>query len=90
MFLVPLLQFYKTCVSAESFPKLTTHAAKIFSLFGNTYLCEQMFSRMKHTKSTIRSTITDSHLEQCLRLATTDIEADIDLLVKSKQHHHSH
>ena len=38
----------------------------------------------------IRSTITDSHLEQCLRLATTDIEADIDLLVKSKQHHHSY
>ena len=44
-----------------------------------------MFSRMKHVKNKNRSSITDGHLEQRMRLATTSLEADIDFLVRQKE-----
>lgn len=40
---------------------------------------------MKHTKSEIRSTISNEHLENSLRIATTSIEPTIDALVSQKQ-----
>jgi len=45
---------------------------------------------MKEPKSKVRSSITDGHLEQCLRLETTCIEADIDYLVREKQWQSAH
>lgn len=85
-----LIEFYRKYVPSENFPNLKNHAARLISLFGNTYLCEQLFSRMKQTKSNIRSSITDGHLEQCLRLATTSIEPNIDYLVGQKQWQSAH
>ena len=58
---------------------------RIISLFGSTYLSEHMFSRMKHVKNKNRSSITDGHSEQRMRLATTSLEADIDFLVRQKE-----
>lgn len=79
-----LLEFYSKYVSITDFPKLRNHALKMTSLFGTTYLCEQLFSRMKCVKSKTRARITDGHLENSLRIATTTIGANIDKLVKNK------
>ena len=57
----------------------------MISLFGSTYICEQLFSRMKFTKNKNRTKITDVHLEDSLRLSTTSIEPNIDALVSLKQ-----
>ena len=65
---------------SEKFSKLKKNAARIISLLGSTYVNEPMFSRIKHMKSKNRS-ISDSHLEHFLRLATTSLAADTDLLV---------
>ena len=52
-------------VSREKYPVICKHAMFMISLFGSTYLCEQVFSRMKYTKSPTRSLLSDSHLKQC-------------------------
>lgn len=49
-----LLDFYRSLPDTE-FPKLRANACRMASMFGNTYLCEQLFSQMKLTKSTIRT-----------------------------------
>ena len=63
---------------------------KISTLFGSMYLCEQTFSHMKLLKSLMRSRLTDEHLHQCLRLAVTRMELDIQLLTSQMQAHSSH
>ena len=41
------------------------------ALFGSTYLCEQFFSKMGFMKSPYRSVMTDEHLKNGLRVAST-------------------
>ena len=66
------------------------HAKKMASIFGSTYTCEQLFSKMKHCKSQTRSNITDEHLNDSLRLATSKLKPNIGKLAREKQHHPSH
>lgn len=87
---VGLEEFYKTYLDKEKYPAIYKHALAMISLFGNTYVCEQLFSRMKHIKSKERTRITDEHLENCLRLATTSVEIDINELSSAKQSQTSH
>ena len=79
---VELLEFYKKYMSIEVFPHLCRHAIKYFSLFGSTYNCEQLFSKMKHVKTEQRNRLTDEHLNNSLRIASSNIKADIDHLCK--------
>ena len=53
-------------------------ARKKMSLFGSTYICEQLFTKMKYTKSKTRSRLTDCHLENSLRVAASSIAPKID------------
>ncbi|KAE9530041.1 hypothetical protein AGLY_011503 [Aphis glycines] len=46
-----ILDFYKLYLPKETYPVLHDHALFMFSLFGSTYICEQLFSRMKNTKN---------------------------------------
>ena len=85
-----LLDFYKTYVSKEKYQRIHRLAVFITSLFGSTYLCEQVFSRMNHVKSPVRSLISDSHMESSLRIATSSIAPDIVKLVREKQCQTSH
>ncbi|XP_041442018.1 general transcription factor II-I repeat domain-containing protein 2-like [Xenopus laevis] len=68
---VSLLDFYRSYLPRDKYPSLHNHALFLSSLFGSTYICEQLFSRMKHTKSKIRTKLSDEHLEYSLRIATT-------------------
>ena len=88
---LPLLDFYKHYVhEAGSYPKLVDHAKKIACIFGSTYVCEQLFSKMKFTKNKYRSRLTDSHLNDILCICTSGFTANIEKIVKKKQHHVSH
>ena len=51
-------------------------------LFGSTYLCEQVFSRMNHVKSPVRSLLSDSHMKNSLRISTSSILPNIAKLVR--------
>jgi hypothetical protein len=59
---VPLLEFYKLYLPENNFPQLYRQAIYVNALFGSTYVCEQLFSKIKHSKSKLRSRLTDKHL----------------------------
>uniref|UniRef100_A0A669C9P0 HAT C-terminal dimerisation domain-containing protein n=1 Tax=Oreochromis niloticus TaxID=8128 RepID=A0A669C9P0_ORENI len=63
-------QFWNLLTEVK-YPNMRKCAASLTALFGSTYLCESSFSHMKIIKSKYRSTMTDEHLEVCLRLAIT-------------------
>ena len=84
-----LIEFY-AALPEENYPNNKQHAMKMSTVFGSTYICEQTFSCMKQTKNPTRSKLTDEHLHQTLRLATTRLQPDIELLTSQKQAHSSH
>ena len=45
-------------------------------------MCEQFYSQMKNVKADRRSKLTDKHLADTLRVATSTIEVDVDSIVK--------
>ena len=67
----------------KKYPDICKHALFMISLFGSTYLWEQVFFYMKYTKLTERSQLSDSHLENSLRVPMTTFELDIMKLVRS-------
>ena len=65
--------------------------ASKMGLFSSTYLCEQFFSKMGFMKSPYRSVVTDEHLENRLRIASTSINVNLNRVVQKKsQLHLSH
>ena len=82
--------FYGRYVSSATHPNLHTCALRFLSLFGSTYCCEQLFSRMKDVKTKARSLLSDEHLTGILRIGTTNVDADINSLCKQKQCQISH
>ncbi|PNF30094.1 hypothetical protein B7P43_G03134 [Cryptotermes secundus] len=55
------------------------------AMFGSTYLCEQLFSLVKATKTTHRSRLTAEHLSSILKIASSQSQvADITLLCPGK------
>ncbi len=80
---LPLTDFYK-CVTANRYPKMCKQAQVMLSLFGSTYLCEQTFSLMNLNKSKLRSKITDSHLHNILSLSVSQLQPNLEKLLKNK------
>jgi len=68
---VSLLDFYKTSLTREKYLSLHHHTLFMSPLSGSTYIFEQLFSRMKHRKNKISSKMSDEHLGNSLRIATT-------------------
>ena len=55
------------------------------ALFSSTYLCEQFFSKMGFIKSPYQSVMTDKHLENGLRVASTSIKVNLNKVVQKKK-----
>jgi hypothetical protein len=49
-----VVKFYR-CLPDPEFLELNKFAAGVASVFGKTYVCEQIFSKMKYEKSTQRT-----------------------------------
>ena len=87
---VLLFDFYKKYLEYKQYPNLINHAKKMASMFGSTYVCEQLFSFMKVTKSKLRAQHNDGHLQDILLLATSNLTPDLHKLSSQKQHQISH
>ena len=77
-----LLEFYKS-LPREDYPQILKQARNFISIFGSTYVCEQLFSKLKHVKSKTKSRLTNEHLQFSLRVATSQILPDIENMVKN-------
>ena len=55
-------------------------ALKMKALFGSTYLCESSFSDMNLIKSKLRTQLTDTHLEDCMRVAVSNYTPRFSIL----------
>ncbi|XP_066130712.1 general transcription factor II-I repeat domain-containing protein 2 isoform X3 [Saccopteryx bilineata] len=65
---VGIPEFYKYLWT--SYPRYRNHCAKILSMFGSTYICEQLFSIMKLSKTKYCSQLKDSQWDSMLHIAT--------------------
>ncbi|XP_063735205.1 general transcription factor II-I repeat domain-containing protein 2-like [Eleginops maclovinus] len=71
----------------DTMPHLRSQAAQTLSMFGSTYLCEQLFSLMKINKTSHRTRLTDEHLHSILRISSAQsLTPDIDELVTKIRH----
>ena len=63
------LTFCDFVLPSCNFPNYIAHAQQIVAMFGSTYCCEQLFSKMRHTKSRLHSKLSDRHLNDILLLS---------------------
>ena len=88
--LLSLSDFYRS-LERTRFPLMIRNAKQMMSLFGSTYICEQTFSLLTLNKNKLRSKMTDNHLCDVLRLATTKLTPHLLAIMRAKvQHHCSH
>ena len=83
----PLSFFHDITLPSSNFPKYIALVQRIVAMFGGTYCCEQLISKMKYTKSRVRSLLSDRHLNGLLLLSSSSIEPDIEIFLYGKQHH---
>uniref|UniRef100_A0AAR2LE77 DUF4371 domain-containing protein n=1 Tax=Pygocentrus nattereri TaxID=42514 RepID=A0AAR2LE77_PYGNA len=65
-------------------------AMLLLTAFPSTYICESSFSSMNIIKSQDRNKLSSAHLEQCLRIATTEHHPNFRSLVSTRRCHFSH
>ena len=59
-------------------------------MFELTYVCESVFSILKHVKSKHRSILTDTHVKELLRVAATEYQPDLKMIAQYKECQKSH
>ena len=74
----------------DVFGDLKEVAKALFSVFGFTYMCEQIFSHVKFVLSPHRSRLTADNFEGCVQLKVTNYEPNIKALSEEKQEQGSH
>ena len=74
----------------DAFGDLKEVAKALLSVFGSTYMCEQIFSHMKFVLSPHRSRLTADNSEGCVQLKVTNYEPNIKALSEEKQEQGSH
>ncbi|ELU10924.1 hypothetical protein CAPTEDRAFT_105338 [Capitella teleta] len=84
------LEFWRSVAATGTYPAPVRDSLRIPTLFGLTYPCEQLFSKMKYAKCKTRSLLTDQHLDDTLLLASFSNTPDIDRLLGGRQHQSSH
>jgi len=61
-----------------------TNAQKNASVFGSTYVCGALFSKIVGIKNQYRNRLTDDHLKQLVRTASSAITLCFDKLIKAQ------
>ena len=73
---VPIANFYEEYVPKSSYPHLYDNARRVMCMFGSTYCCEQLFSKMIYTKNKFRKRLSDRHLNDVLEISSTKLPVD--------------
>ncbi|XP_030182060.1 general transcription factor II-I repeat domain-containing protein 2-like isoform X3 [Lynx canadensis] len=73
---VGIPEFYKHL--GNGYPKYKNHCAKILSMFGSTYVCEQLFSVMKQQKTKYCPQLKDSGVTSLRHVAAPDTHPGVE------------
>lgn len=74
----------------ETYMNMKKIAFGVLSIFGPTYLCEQVFSSMNFIKSKYRSRLTTESLQSCLKIKVSSYSPDIGMICSDLQKQKSH
>lgn len=75
----------------DNYKTLKNCAHLLLTLFASTYLCESSYSKMKYAKNVYRSRLTDSHLDDVLRVACSNYVPDLsEIVISLRQCQSSH
>lgn len=74
----------------DMYVKMKKYAFGVLSIFGSTYLCEQVFSNMNYIKSRHCSCLTGDSLQSCMKLKDTAYSPDEEKLCSDVQKQKSH
>ena len=74
----------------EKYPNCKQLAINLATIFGLTYICETSFPKINFLKNKYRTKLTDSHLEDTLRISCSTRAPDFIKLAIEKKCHFSH
>lgn len=87
---VTVTDFWVNVVPRAEFQNVSAIAMYLLTMFPSTYVCESSFSAMNNIKNHDRNRLTNNHLGQCLRIATTQYEPNFKKMALSNRCHFSH
>ncbi|KAL3976511.1 testis-expressed sequence 12 protein [Sarotherodon galilaeus] len=74
----------------DTYINMKNYAFGVLSIFGSTYLCEQVFSSMNFIKSKHCSRLKDESLQSCMKIKVTSYSPDIGKVCSELQTQKSH
>ena len=78
------MEFWNT-LEEHQYPSLLSNVKGILTFFGSTYLCEAAFSKVTFIKNKYRNRLSDVHLDDLLRLSTSNTTVDINKIIKETE-----
>ena len=78
-----LVDYYKN-LSSSDYPKLKLFSEKHLTIFGSTYDCEKLFSKLTLNKNRYRSRLTEDNLNNVMNLLTKDEIHILDMMKVDK------
>lgn len=74
----------------NTYINMKKYAFGVLSIFGSTYVCEQVFSNMNYIKNKHRLRLTDDNLQACVKMKVTSYSPDVLTLCTEVQEQKSH
>ncbi|XP_015684326.1 general transcription factor II-I repeat domain-containing protein 2B-like [Protobothrops mucrosquamatus] len=74
----------------STYSNMKKYAFGVLSIFGSTYVCEQVFSNMNYIKNKYRSRLTDISLQSCLKMKVMSYSPDMQMLCADVEKQKSH
>ena len=72
------------------YKNMKKYALAFMSIFGSTYVCEQLFSNMNYIKNRYRTRLTDGNLQSCMKMKVASYNSDVQMLSAEMQEQKSH
>ena len=66
-----MLGFYKKYLESKQYSNFVKHVKRMAYIFGSIYVCKQLFSTMKLTKTKLGAQPTDKHLQDVMLLSSS-------------------
>ncbi|XP_059849459.1 general transcription factor II-I repeat domain-containing protein 2A-like [Hypanus sabinus] len=74
----------------DIYVNIKKYALGVLSIFGSTYVCEQVFSNMNFIKNKHRACLTGDSLRSCVKMKVTSYSPDVQMLCAEVQEQKSH